>query len=49
MGKGDKRRPALISPEEEELRWDLAYGKITKVEFDVKMEELEQRKTNGNN
>ncbi len=44
MGKGSRRRAAQISPEEEELRWDLFYGKITKVEFDVKMEEIEKRK-----
>jgi hypothetical protein len=41
MGKGDRRRPTSISPEEETLRWDLALGKIKREEFDEKMKEIE--------
>ena len=25
-GKGDKRRPVLVDPEVEHLRWELAFG-----------------------
>ncbi len=36
-GKGSKRRPCQISREEEQLRWDLAYGRITYKEFEIGM------------
>lgn len=39
-GKGDTRRPTAISPEEERIRWKLAYGKITFAEFERRYEEL---------
>ena len=39
-GKGSTRRPTLISREEEDLRWKLAYGEIKREEFDKKMEQL---------
>lgn len=39
-GKGDKRRPCQISPEEEELRWGLALGEISQKEFNKKYEQL---------
>jgi len=32
-GKGSARRPSQISREEEELRWKLAEGKITREQF----------------
>jgi hypothetical protein len=40
MGKGSQQRPCLINREEEELRWDLALGKITREKFDEEMEKL---------
>lgn len=40
MGKGSKRRQCLISPEEEDLRWKLALGEITREQFDTEMEKL---------
>lgn len=43
-GKGSKRRPTFISREEEDLRWDLAYGRITRRTFDEKMAELKEKK-----
>jgi len=41
-GKGDTRRPTLISPEEEQLRWDYALGKldITEDEFKEKTQTI---------
>ena len=39
-GKGSHRRPSFISNEEYQLRYDLAYGKITRKMFDRKMESL---------
>ncbi len=39
-GKGSKRRPALISREEETLRYDLAFGKITFEEWVAGMQKL---------
>ena len=32
-GKGCERRPAQIMPVEEDLRWALAQGRITRVQF----------------
>lgn len=40
MGKGSGRRPPQISREEEELRWELARGLITKEMFDTRYNEL---------
>jgi len=39
-GKGSKRRPRLISREEEELRWQLAEGKISRVTFNKRILEM---------
>lgn len=44
MSKGSKRRPRQISREEEELRYGLAFGKITREEFDKEMEKLNDSK-----
>ena len=44
MGKTSKRRPCLISREEETLRWDLALGKITYMEWVTGMAALEAQK-----
>jgi len=44
MSKGSKRRPTFISRKEEDLRWNLAYGKITRRIFDEKMAELKEKK-----
>jgi len=41
-GKGCKRRPRQVSREEEDLRMDLAYGKISRENFDYLMEELKE-------
>lgn len=43
-GKGSHRRPTFISKEEEDLRWKLAFGKISRKEFDKKMKELKHDK-----
>ena len=40
MGKGDKRRPRSISPEEERLRYALAFGRITFKQFERKYNQL---------
>ena len=40
MGKGDARRKCSISRQEEELRWRLAYGKITFDEYAAKRKKL---------
>jgi uncharacterized membrane protein len=42
LGKGDKRRPKFISDAEEDLRYKLAFGKITREEFDKEMEKLKR-------
>ena len=39
-GKGDLERPSSISEEEKDLRWSLAFGKITEEEFAERMEKL---------
>lgn len=41
MGKGSARRPCQVSREEEDLRWELAMGLITREQFDQKLRELE--------
>jgi len=40
-GKGDARRDIDISDEEYGLKYDLAFGKITREEFDKRMSELD--------
>jgi len=43
MGKGDKRRPCLVSEEELSFRWDYGMGKypnMTIIEFNQKIEEI---------
>lgn len=42
MSKGSKRRPTLISREEENIRWQLATGLITFKEFERKYKELKK-------
>ena len=46
MGKGDKRRPRLVSRAEYELRYSYAYGDITKEEFLKQLKEI--RNVSGN-
>ena len=41
-GKGDARRPSSISREMYALRYDLAIGKLSKKEFELKVKGLEQ-------
>jgi len=40
-GKGDGRRESDISDEEYGLRYDLAFGKITREEFEKRMNKLD--------
>jgi len=43
MGKGDKRRPCLVSKKEVAFRWDYGMGKypnMTIDEFNQKIEEI---------
>ncbi len=44
MSKTSKRRPCLISREEETLRYDLALGKITFEKWFVGMQMIKQKK-----
>jgi len=44
MSKGSKRRPTLISREENDLRWALLMGEVTTEEFDKRLKELKDRK-----
>ena len=39
-GKGDSTRSRDISDEEYDIRWDLAFGKITRKEYDKRMDAL---------
>ena len=43
MGKGSKKRPSQITVEEERIRWQLAYGKITFATFRRKYLALKKR------
>lgn len=45
MGKGDGKRPTLISEEENELRWAYKEGRIniSKKEFDKRVKEIRER------
>lgn len=40
MGKGSARRPCQISREEEDLRWELAMGLITREQFEDSYRQL---------
>jgi hypothetical protein len=42
-GKGDARRPKFISNEEEDLRYKLAFGKITRKKFDKEIKRLRKK------
>jgi hypothetical protein len=44
-GKGDARRPCLVSREEEDLRWAVFQGwiKITDDDFNKRITEIRQR------
>ena len=42
-GKGSQRRPTCVSPQEERIRWKLAYGVITFKEFEARMRELKKQ------
>lgn len=44
MGKGSQRRPRLISAEEEDLRFRLAFGDMDKKTFDREMKKLRNKK-----
>jgi len=43
MGKGSRRRNRQVSKEEEELRYDLAYGKIHLVEYMLRLRKLKKK------
>ena len=43
MGKGSKKRPRSITIEEERIRWQLAYKKITFATFRKKYLALKKR------
>ena len=43
-GKSDKRRPCLVSREEEDLRWRLAQGRIDRKTFDKTIKKLKGEK-----
>lgn len=45
MGKGDKRRPTLISRKEEDLRWALFLGHIDRKTFDQKLKTIRGSKS----
>jgi len=44
MSKGSRRRPRLVSREVEELRWQLAYGKISRATYDRKIKDLRKER-----
>ena len=46
MGKGSDRRKCLVSKEEEDFRWKLAYGKITREVFNEVMAIIKKEKEN---
>ncbi|MCP5019617.1 MAG: hypothetical protein GY938_30690 [Ketobacter sp.] len=43
MGKGDTRRPTLISREHEDLQWALAEKRITFAEYERKLKALKRK------
>lgn len=44
MGKGSKRRPCLVSREEEKLRWALFEKKISFAEFERRMKDVKRER-----
>jgi len=42
-GKGDKRRPRLVSREEYDLRWDYGMGKISRRTFEERLREIRRK------
>ncbi len=42
MGKGSKRRPLKTLTEENNLRWELAEGKITEAEYNRRYAKLKR-------
>jgi hypothetical protein len=44
VSKGSKRRPKFISDVEEDLRYKLAFGKITREKFDEELNKLKEKK-----
>lgn len=49
MGKGDKRRPRLVSRAEYELRYSFAYGEVAKEEFLKQLKEIHDVSGNSGN
>lgn len=45
-GKGSESRKKFISSAEEDLRWKLAFGKISEQEFNKAMEKLNGKENN---
>jgi len=43
MGKGSARRPPQITRHEETLRWEFAFGLISKEEYDQRFKDLEAK------
>jgi len=43
-GKGSRRRVTLVSRGEYDLRWALAYGKISFDRFEAKMKKIKQER-----
>ncbi len=43
MGKGSHRRPCLVPQDEVDLRWALAYGEISRDEYDRKMKAIKDK------
>jgi len=42
MGKGNRRRPLRTGTEENDLRWELAEGKITEAQYNRRYAKLER-------
>ena len=45
-GKGSAPRNKIVSSSEEDLRWKLAFGKISEQEFNEAMEKLDGKESN---
>jgi hypothetical protein len=45
-GKGSAPRNKIVSSAEEDLRWKLAFGKISEQEFNEAMEKLDGKESN---
>ena len=41
-GKGDSTRPSTVSDEEYSLKWDLAFGNISKEEFEKELKKIKE-------